>query len=371
MNTPALPAFLQQRQSKALAADLSGNLGMGSPPYISIMGNRFTLLDSSGAEEPVQTYTPQLGPYLDCVIIDNGKHISKVFYDRPFDPNASQYEAPACWSDNGIGPSRGAQKPQSPTCAACPNNAWGSKVSTVSGKQVKACSDMQKLAILIPGDDVIFLLRVPPNSLSTLRAYNQKFIGQKVDVSDVITRISFEQGQIGQLKFDAVAFIDEAVFAKREQALLEHRTDQLVGHTDLPRQDALPAPQQPTAAALPSPQPVAPFQPAPQQPFTAPAAAPMAAAQPVQPQALAAPTAGEQPARQRRQRRTAAPAQQPNPAPQPVAAQPAPVAPFRTVAPAPAPNGGAPANFGMSAPAGAPPADVNAALDNLFGKPQG
>ena len=131
MNAPQLPAFLQNRQSKALATELSANLGAGSPPYISIMGNRFTLIDSAGDEEPVQTYSPQIGPYLDCVLIDAGKHISKIFYDKPFDPNATQYEAPVCWSDNGVGPSRNAAKPQSPTCAACPNAVWRSKVSAI------------------------------------------------------------------------------------------------------------------------------------------------------------------------------------------------------------------------------------------------
>ena len=350
MTTPALPAFLQQRQSKALATDLSANLGIGSPPYISIMGNRFTLIDASGAEEPVETYNPQIGPYLDCVIIDNGKHISKVFYSKAFDPNASQYQAPDCWSDNGVGPSRNAQYPQSPTCAACPNNAWGSKTSAVSGKAVKACSDFQKLAVMIPGDEVIFLLRVPPNSLSTLRAYNQKFIGQKVDVSDVITRISFEQGQIGQLKFDAVSFIDEDAFKQREQALLEHRTDGLVGHTDLPRQEALPSPQQVPPAALPPAQP---------QPFIAQPAVPTAAVLPTVAPVGTAPIAGESGGRPPRKRRNTAATQ--------AAPAAAPVAPFRAAA-APAANGGASAApFGMSQPAGGPPADVSAALDSLFG----
>lgn len=367
MNTPALPAFLQQRQSKALATDLSANLGTGSPPYISIMSNRFTLVDATGAEEPVQTYDPKIGPYLDCVIIDNGRHISKVFYDKPFDPNASQYEAPACWSDNGVGPSRNAQKPQSATCAACPNNAWGSKVSAVSGKQVKACSDMQKLAILIPGDDVIFLLRIPPNSLSMLRAYNQKFIGQKIDVSDVLTRISFEQGQIGQLRFDAVSFIDETTFKHREQVLLEHKTDALVGHTDLPRQEALPAPNMqaqhgPTtlAPAQQGPIPNQPSPPAlPPVSFAQPAAA-TTSAPPAQPQAGVAANAGEQQPRQRRRRNTAAaPAQAP--------VEVAPVAPFRpAAAPAAAPPNGQ-GNFGISAPASAPPDQISAQLDSLFG----
>ena len=356
MNQPALPAFLQQRQSKALTTDLSANLGIGSPPYISIMGNRFTLIDSAGDEEPIQTTDPQLGYYLDCVIIDNNAHISKVFYDKPFDPNSGQYEPPACFSDNGFGPSRSASKPQSNTCADCKNNVWGSKVSAVSGKGVKACSDFQKLAIMIPGDEVIFLLRVPPNSLSNLRAYNQKFIGQKVDVSDVITRMWFEPGQIGLLQFNAVSVIDQASFSRREQLLLEHKTDALVGKSDLPRQEALPSPQQPAPQSIA--QPAAPLAAIPaSQPSPLPLATQPQPGIPMHSPVGGATTASPTEApRQRRRRNTAAPAQ--------AAPAAAPVAPFRPQASEsalpPQPT------FGMQ-PAAAAPADVNAALDNLFG----
>lgn len=360
MNAPALPAFLQNRQSKALATDLSANLGIGSPPYISIKGNRFTLIDATGAEELIETYDPKIGSYLDCVIIDNCEHISKVFYDKPFDPNANQYEAPACFSDNGVGPSRSASRPQARTCAECPNAIWGSKVSAISGKGVKACSDQQKLAILIPGDSVIFLLRVPPNSLSQLRGYNQKFIGQQVDVSDVITRMWLEPGSIGLLNFQALNYIDEAAFNHRETVLKAHQTDALVGRTDMPRTEALPAPNQPALAAP------APAQPAQQpQPFTAPAAAPMTVAPSAVPAASPAPTAAPTPERpQRRRRNTAAATAPAAPVAQPTVGVQgtSPQAPFRPQPTAPA----AQPNFGMQAPAPAG-GEITAALDSLFG----
>ena len=55
-------------------------------------------------------------------------------------------------SDNGTAPSRNASNPQARTCAECPQSAWGSKVSTVSGKGVKACADIQKIAFRLSVD---------------------------------------------------------------------------------------------------------------------------------------------------------------------------------------------------------------------------
>lgn len=354
--TNQLPAYLQNRQSKGLAQDLIANLGTGSPPYVSIANNRFTLIDSAGAEEPVATYDPKTGPYLDCVVVDSNEHMSKVFYDKAFDPNANQYEPPACFSDNGIGPSRSASKPQSTTCAACPNAVWGSKVSAVSGKGIKACHDTQKLAIIIPGDDVVFLLRVPPNSLSNLRGYTSKFVGQQIDISDVVTRISFVSQ--GTLQFAATSYIDEATYKRREAIAAAKSTDALVGRTDLPRTDALPAAAAPAQLAAPAQQVQ---QPAPFVPTAEPQPT-----QTVQPTAMpvgaATPASPSEPATRKRRQRATTPAAEPAQAAAPATAAPA-MAPFRPQAePAPA----QPTNFGIQQPAAMAP-EVSNMLDNLFG----
>jgi hypothetical protein len=347
MNTQ-LPAHLQNRVSKGLAQALSANLGVGSPPFVSIMGNRLSLIDSAGEEIPVGTYDPKLGPFLDCVIIDALERTSKIYYDKPFDPGASQYEPPACFSDNGVTPSRNAGKPQSSTCADCQWNAWGSKVSAISGKGVKACGDIQKIALLVPGYDMPFLLRVPPNSRTNFRGYVNKFVGQPIDVCDVTTRVSFEPGVIGTLHFDAIGYIDEAAFAQREKLSLAHATDALVGRTDLPREQALPAPVQApqiehSVSPASSGQQSAPFVPA---TSVSPASSGQVAPQPA--------TAAS-PSRRRRNTAEAAPQAQPMQAPfmpqQPVSQ---------------APNASA-AAFGMAQGA-APDPTLQNTLDNLFGK---
>lgn len=364
MSNPSLPAYLQSLSLPNRAETAVANLGTGTPPYISLKANRFTLVDAAGAEEPVETMDGKIGFYLDCIIADLNDHMSKVYYDKAYDPNAQQYEPPACFSDNGVGPSRAAAKPQARTCAECPQGAWGSKTSAVSGKGVKACADQYKLAAMIPGDDVIFLLRVPPNSLGNLRTYLNKCQAMKTNVATVVTRIWFVSQ--GTINFTGVSYIQEPE-AKRLVALLQSKaTDQLVGRTDQPRAEALP-PAQPLAQIAP-PQEQALFVPAAapsaavpaSQPSPLPPAIPLQQGIPMQSPAGGAPSASpSDPApRQRRKRNTAAV----NEAPQ--QAQGAPVAPFRPEA-APAPQN-ASANFGIQQP-GQVDAGLESTLDSLFG----
>ena len=382
-----LPAYLQGKTSRGLAQSLIANLGAGSPPFLSIMGNRLTLIDATGEEIAVPTYDPKIGPYIDVCIIDANEHTSKIFYDKPFDPAANQYEPPACWSDNGVGPSRNAAKPQSRTCAECPQGAWGSKVSVVSGKPVKACNDVQKVAFITAGYEMPFLLRIPPNSRGNFRGYVNKFVGQPMDIEDVTTRIMFEPGGIGTLKFEAVGWLDEnTTVPQRNKLIAAKATDAMVGRTDLPRQEALPAPQAtlqvadqtillgPAGNLVQGATVQVPFVPTNTPPTSI--AAPNVGFQPLSatpptptfagPAAPAAPAAPEQP-QQRRNRRTNAeiaaagqPAQPAQTAPQQAPFMPA-AAP--STQPAPVGNG---AGFGMQ-PGAAPNPELSKALDSLFG----
>lgn len=365
-----LPAFIANRPSRGLAARVSQNLGTSSPPYLSLMGNRFTLIDAAGNEQPIQTYEGDpnkvmrgqaVGPYCDVTIIDVNDRVSRIFYDQPFDPNAQSYQPPACFSHNGTAPSRQATYPQSPTCAACPNAVWGSATSNVSGKGIPACAQYQLISVLVAGHEMPFLLRIPPNSLKNYRAYAEQFRGQSFDMNHVVTRLSFISQ--GTLAFIPAAFVDQATFDKGEKLLDAKATDSMIGRTDVPIQGALPAPVvQPAPQSAEAPQPV--VQPA------------------LQTGAMQQNGASPQPAGRGRGRRRAAetpaalqaaPAQAPfmpsaalPPSPQPVPAQPAfvqtaasPVAPIQPPQP----------QFGMS-PGVPPNPEMSAMLDNLFGPPQ-
>lgn len=399
-----LPAYLQGRQpsTSSMAATLVGNLGSGSPPSISIRNNKFTAVDSTGAEKPVGGYNQQadqygvIGVYVDVVLADNNEHTSKVWFEKPFDPNGD-WMPPDCWSDNGVGASRNATKPQSALCMQCPKNDWGSAVSKVSGKGIKACHDVQKMAGIIPGDDIIYQLRIPPNSRGNLRDYVLKFTGQPFDLRDVVTRIWFDQQTIGTLKFVGLGWLDDPTVAQRDKALAEKKTDALVGRGDMPVQQLLAAPQptgapaQPTVAYAPNSNPApigaqpAAYQGGPavqQHPeqgavpfFTQPAQ--NAGASQVSAQPIPVTASPSEPQRRRRRTRAEidaangaqAPAAQQTVIPPQQVAAPVTAGPFaatQTPAVHATPNA-QPNNFGMQAGVATNP-EIEAALADIFGK---
>jgi hypothetical protein len=385
-----IPAYLQNYEARDVGADLSRNLGSAMPPHVSIESNRFTLIDASNNEIPVPTFDPQIGVYLDAAIIDVNQAMSRMYYARPYDPSQAA-SPPDCWSDNGVAPSIGASSPQSPTCAACPQAVWGSKINP-NGKKVPACSQKQKVALLIPGFNTLFLLAVPPNSHSYMREYVEKCRGSQINMANLITRISFVPGIQGTLQFHPVTYIDEATAKLRQAAYAEKKTDALVGRNDearpagavLGQPGIIPPPNASTPqnstgqAPLLSIQPGSTMQvqqPAQQVQQPAPfvqhqpaqnAGWPGSPGQPAPTAATSPPSEAAQPARRRR--RTAAEMQAANgaapgeqPAPAPAAA---PQAPF--------PNPGQaaqaqPAQFGIATgqPAGADPA-IQTMLDDFF-----
>lgn len=247
-----LPAFLQN-STRSVAAQALAGLSQGSPAQISIRQNRFRLVDSGGQEKLIETF------HLDVVIADANPHISHVFYKDAYDPTAAEYKPPSCYSDNGQGPSEAALDPQSATCAACPQNAWGSATSKVTGKATKACNEVKKLACLVPehAPGLAFMLRIPPASLKNLAAYvaglnGQVTGGRRVDVTDVVTRITFDAKTQGVLNFQAVNWIDEEMFKFLEEKG-PNPYPQLTGANDQPRQAALPAPKAEAPAAIVAP----------------------------------------------------------------------------------------------------------------------
>jgi hypothetical protein len=205
-----------------------GGISTGQGPHISIKDNRFTLVDAAGNERPIQTL------FLDVCIIDANPHVSKIYYDPrvKYDPSGDNNNPPICFSDNGIGASAQAAQPQNTSCQLCPHNAWGSATSQMTGKQTKACNDVKKLAVMVPGmPDQVFMLRVPPASLKNLAKYTQTVAGHGVDLPDVVTRLQFESQ--GVLKFDPVGYIDPET-AQASEKLWAKGTDMLLGKNDRP-----------------------------------------------------------------------------------------------------------------------------------------
>ena len=349
-----LPAYLQNRQSAVVKDRAVLGLGSSMPPHISIQGNQFTLIDAANNEQTI-------GGVMDAVVFDVSDVNCKKYFGKEWTPDSN--DAPMCWSANGIGPSRDAQNPQARTCAECPHNVRGSAQSKISGAAIKACRDEKWLALFLPQYPVmLFQLVLTPGSFTNWKAYLAPFEKDaNTDVSDVLTRITFEPKVNGVLTFQAVSYIDEPTWAAREKAAAEKATTVLVGRNDMPRQAALPAyeqaqqfpPVQQVQAAIAPAAPDGTLQGQPS-PFVAQPAATM------MPMTTAAPSVTPVPAvepQRRRRRNTATPEQ----AQQPVS-QAAPMAPFRPEAQAQQLS-----SFGVQQPAPMPN-ELNSTLDSIFGK---
>ena len=151
----ALPDYLQNRPTPRIAARASEGMGSALPPHISIKGNCFTLIDKSGAKQPLTT------TYMDCCVIDISDVMCKQFYEQDWGPNADN--PPDCFSANGVAPSREASKPQAATCAACEWNIRGSDTSALSGKPIKACRDEKWIAVILLCTDMVRQSRRRPS----------------------------------------------------------------------------------------------------------------------------------------------------------------------------------------------------------------
>ena len=370
----SLPAYLLKRQSRATTEDLVSGIGSGIPAHLTIINNRFTLVDASGNEKPVQTF------HLDICVLGSNDKVSRIFFDpaNKYDPTGANNAPPLCWSDNGVGPSRQSSTPQAPTCAVCPHAEWGSAVSAMTGRGVPACQSGKKVAFIVPGDadDIVYMLKVPPASLKNLQKYVKTLAanaigGRPAEPPDVITRLEFESQ--GVLKFSPMSLVDEDTFNRSEQVYATDVIAQVTGRDDIAidpsRQLAAPV-QTNGALAGPAPQRMAPPKEQQQPGFMQQAS---------QGQILP-PAERSVTAQQAAERVLQEPTKPPKATKKPkVADAPAPTAEdglaipgfLRRTEPAPLQDGGKPAapNFGMVSNAPGPSNDVNEALQKAFALP--
>jgi hypothetical protein len=164
-------AILAQLGDFAGADDLSSGVSSGFP-VMSIRGAKWRIVEG-GEEKPIYIPgTTDLAPAIRVVLLRSNPAVSKTFYAEAFAEGSDA--KPDCFSHDGVVPSPEAQKKQCASCAACPQNVWGSKISP-SGSKIKACADVRRVAIL-PSDDLDYspiLLRIPAASLGDLAGYGK------------------------------------------------------------------------------------------------------------------------------------------------------------------------------------------------------
>jgi hypothetical protein len=205
--------------------DMNAAAQQGLPPAFSIIGykGRNWRIKHRGDEELIKD--PRTGApvaSLDVVIIGISPNISKQFYEKKYAEGDDA--SPDCYSVNGIAPEPDSPKLQCQTCAACPQNVYGSRL-TENGKKAKACQDSRRLAV-VPSGDIEnesfggpMLLRLPPMSLSSLAKYGNELTRFAAQPYMVETILSFDYDvAYPLLTFKAAGWLtDEQARAVAEQ----------------------------------------------------------------------------------------------------------------------------------------------------------
>lgn len=287
---PAIPAFIKAHAAKAVAEneDLKSGLfvGMPQPPRLSIRGKIFRIA-KDGNEEPLMKKGDdgELEPVssLNVVILKANKGLYKLYYSKAFEQDQEEAVAPDCYSFDGITPSPMAQHKQCETCAACPRNVWGSRI-TEAGKKTRECSDNKLLAVMATGGvqskldaenkfGQVFQLKVTPSALNRskedrqadpqspyswvefVNMINEYPIGngesQGVPIRAVSTKLFFDSTAAHpQLRFKMQRFLtaDEFDFAESRadgEDVALCISEQVTAAVAAPK--ALPAPKKPAA----------------------------------------------------------------------------------------------------------------------------
>lgn len=262
-----IPAHLARvvGQPSALSAALAGGLaGSAEFPRISIKGSRFRIIE--GGAETVLEDTK-----LSVVIVGANPRLSKTFYAKQWTPD-SEPSSPDCYSLDGIRPHGESTDPQNDTCAGCPMNAWGSKI-TPMGQQIKACADQKRLAVVASNDPEgpVYLLQITPAALKGLGSYQKELQMRGIPVEAVKTVVTFDtDASFPKLMFKFGGFLDEGEYAAVEGLFGSDKVLEITGEKESAAEPKAEA--KPKAAAKPKPAPVEEEAPAPKRGFGAKAA---------------------------------------------------------------------------------------------------
>lgn len=214
-NPAQAPAFAKNRTSLSpIAKALAGGAVGGGTKRISIKGGVFRLNEGGKEIAAIEER------YLDVVIVNAAPDVSRVFYAKSYDGEAS---APDCWSQNGKVPSPDARNPQHTKCDGCEQNIAGS-----GQNNSRACRFQQQIAVVLANDmsGSVLQMTVPAKSIfgkeegenRALQAYARHLGAQNIDPSEVITRMKFDtKSEAPKLFFKAMRWLTDDEFPTIQQ----------------------------------------------------------------------------------------------------------------------------------------------------------
>lgn len=196
-----IPANFGGVSAKFASVPVTDELSSGVQTSFGIIGYKGKVwsIRYRGDEEPLMRDDGD-GPRssIEVVVVKASTHISKIWYENGYVEGSNA--APDCFSNTGVTPEPTSAKPQCASCAACPHNMWGSRI-TPAGKAGKACADSKRLAV-VPMNDMAneayggpMLLRVPAASLQDMAAYGDKMKQMGYPTFSIATRIQFDTAE--------------------------------------------------------------------------------------------------------------------------------------------------------------------------------
>lgn len=258
----SLPAHLLGafgKHNDELSSGVSGGYAV-----LSIKGKTWALSEG-GTRTIIKREDGDPASSIEVVIIKANPHLSKVYYEGGYTEGSE--DKPVCYSNDSIAPALDAARPQCQSCAACPHNVWGSRISE-NGSKGKACADSRRIAVVPSGQlDHLMLLRVPAATLKDLSVYADLLTRRNAPYQAVVTKIGFDPEMAHpKLTFKAIRWLAAEEASQVLEAASSDVAAQIVGNVARVQDEAvaaLPA-QRPTAsAARPAPAPAARLAPAP------------------------------------------------------------------------------------------------------------
>lgn len=256
-----------------IAADnaaAAAGIRLGGFPSINVGGSKFHIKDEGKLETlmnppsaPGQPSLPMM--CLEVVVIGGAEKLNKLYYKDAYVDGSD--EPPTCSSSNGVTPDSHIAIPQNSVCATCPQNQWGSKVSAISGRDVKACDDLKQLAV-IPAGDLNYKalgLAITKGSLSDWGKFVAALTARNFPLSELVVNLTFDQtANYPKLKFSFNRFLTDEESAKVKErakgddvkAIVTPRT--AAPHLATPVQPVAPAPANQANVTQPATPPVAP-----------------------------------------------------------------------------------------------------------------
>lgn len=245
-----VPAALQAFASSA--DDLSAGVS-GSFAVMSFRASRWRI-KYQGEETPILNGDGDPVASIEAVILKANPHITKNYYEQGYSEGAA--EAPDCFSLDGVRPDASAPSRQADTCAQCPKNVFGSRI-TPAGKKAKACQDNRRLA-LVPANDLDnetfggpMLLRVPAASLADLAMMGKNLKARGFPYNAVTVRIGFDmEASYPKLTFKPIRPLTDDEAVKVRELLHDDRLERILAEAVELKDDAPAAEPEPPADDL-------------------------------------------------------------------------------------------------------------------------